>query len=236
MIGEPLPFRIEHTRNRQSRAVYLDDTVIIRLAHNLRPAEERLHIASLLKRISRRVERERCKAPIDPFRLLLTGTKECLVTTAHGSHYRFVLMSGAHAGAKRSPDGWTISTGPELRPVSLHRLLWRLLAVSEAPYLQHMVEEWNARTLRVPLKAVRCRFTSSQWGSCSHRGTITLSAALLFLPQRLLTYVIVHELAHIRHRNHSSAYWRTVEEALPTAQEDRALLKNYRLPSLSAHA
>lgn len=236
MIGKSFSYRIEHTRNRQSRAVVCDDIVIIRLARNLRPAEEHLHITSLLRRMTRRIKREQCKVPIDPFRPLLGGAKECLVTTAHGSRYCFALVSGTHTRAKRSSEGWTISIGPGLRHASLHRLLWRLLSLSEAPYLQRTIEGWNARTFRVRLKAMRCRFTSSQWGSCSHRGIITLNTALLFLPQHLLVYVIVHELAHFRHRNHSPAYWHTVEMTLPTAQEDRNLLKNYRLPSLSVHA
>ncbi|WP_272699030.1 M48 family metallopeptidase [Desulfovibrio sp. Fe33] len=55
--------------------------------------------------------------------------------------------------------------------------------------------------------ALRVRSQKTRWGSCSSRGTISLNAKLLFLPPELVDHLLLHELCHTRHLNHSEAYW-----------------------------
>ena len=59
-----------------------------------------------------------------------------------------------------------------------------------------------------------------------------LNTALLFLPPSVLRYVIVHELAHRIVPNHSRAFWREVERAMPTYERAYDALHDYRLPQL----
>lgn len=69
---------------------------------------------------------------------------------------------------------------------------------------------------------VKCQQT--RWGSCSSKGNINLNYKLLFLPAPLARYVLLHELAHIRHLNHSAAFWGLVETFEPDWRElDRAV-------------
>lgn len=77
------------------------------------------------------------------------------------------------------------------------------------------------------LKANGIRITSAatRWGSCSAKNTLNFSYKLALLPLDLVEYVVVHELAHIRHHNHSSAFWKLVGEMMPDYQVRRARLK-----------
>jgi predicted metal-dependent hydrolase len=59
--------------------------------------------------------------------------------------------------------------------------------------------------------AVAVRRQRTRWGSCSARGSISLNESLVFLPARLVRYVLVHELAHTRRLDHSAAFWALVE-------------------------
>jgi predicted metal-dependent hydrolase len=69
---------------------------------------------------------------------------------------------------------------------------------------------------------------TSRWGSCSSQGQITLNLFLVQLPWRLIDYVIVHELAHTKHLDHSHDFWRLVETIIPDAKARRAEIKRYR--------
>ncbi|ROQ92030.1 M48 family metallopeptidase [Desulfosoma caldarium] len=79
---------------------------------------------------------------------------------------------------------------------------------------------------RTGLSWARVRITTPQtrWGSYSSRGTVSLNAALLFLPPELVEMVIIHELCHSRHSRHDSAFWRLLARHQPDyAQLDAAL-------------
>lgn len=54
--------------------------------------------------------------------------------------------------------------------------------------------------------------TTTRWGSCSTTGTMSLSWRLAFAPRDVMRYVVMHELAHRRHMDHSPAFWATVSE------------------------
>lgn len=230
MASSSLRHQVERTRNKHSRAVIVDGTVVIRLAKNLSKREEERHIDYLLKRMRVIVEREAEKTVVHPFRRLLEGHSLEAVRLGDGREFTIALKPAARTRVRAGHNAWTIDVGPQLRTVPFHRLLWKTLSRYELPRLEAFVHALNNRTLRVPVSSVRVAFASSQWGSCSTRGVIMLNAALLFLPERLLEYVIIHELAHRLEQGHDDRFWSVVEAACPDYRARVAELKHYRLP------
>lgn len=67
----------------------------------------------------------------------------------------------------------------------------------------------------------------TRWGSCSSQNDIILNTYLMQLPWRLIDYVLLHELAHTKHHNHSASFWATLEKTLPDAQIRKREIKKY---------
>lgn len=75
--------------------------------------------------------------------------------------------------------------------------------------------ERASRETGLSYSALRVRRQKTRWGSCSARGTISLNAKLLFLPPELVDHLLLHELCHTKHLNHSKAYWACVASFEP---------------------
>lgn len=224
--------RIERTQNKHSRAFIRDNTIIIRLARRLNREEERRHIDHLLERMRAIAQEERKKTLIDPFRALLDGQPSDKIRLGNGKTFAVKLQPGARTAARRKQGGWNVEISPQIRRRALHHFLWNILSSQEKTRMEKLVHDINAATSNVRIANVKLRFASTQWGSCSSKGGIMLNTALLFLPVSLLRYVIIHELAHRKHANHSDAYWAEVERMMPRYRRSYEELKRYRLASL----
>lgn len=82
-----------------------------------------------------------------------------------------------------------------------------------------------APALGVVPKGFTVRDPKTRWGSCSSRGTLSFSWRLLFTPVPVLDYVVIHELAHLAHPDHSPRFWAKVQAHCPHAEASRAWLK-----------
>jgi len=82
-----------------------------------------------------------------------------------------------------------------------------------------------APLLEVSPRKLKLSTAKTQWGLCTAHGTVTLNLQLIKLPLRLIDYVVVHELAHLREMNHSAEFWKVVESACPDYVKLRSELK-----------
>ena len=72
------------------------------------------------------------------------------------------------------------------------------------------------------------RSQKSRWGSCSSRGTISLNDQLMFIPPDTVNYLLIHELCHTRHMNHSARFWQLVESCCADFRQHEMVLGNPR--------
>ena len=80
-------------------------------------------------------------------------------------------------------------------------------------------------TLQVHPTKERITSARCQWGGCSARNTLTFSWRIIMAPLHVIDYVVIHELAHIREKNHSPKFWKIVEATLPNYRDHRDWLK-----------
>ena len=112
------------------------------------------------------------------------------------------------AGARRSLRSWLAAEARR----------------SLEPWITELAAEGGFAFERIQLRRQRTR-----WGSCSRTGTISLNVSLLFQPPCVVRYLLLHELCHTRHMNHSDRYWRLVESHEPDYRNlDRALTRGWQ--------
>ncbi|TVR20509.1 MAG: M48 family peptidase [Anaerolineaceae bacterium] len=87
--------------------------------------------------------------------------------------------------------------------------------------------QWASKMGVVPGR-IQLRDMSRKWGSCSEIGSVTLNTALYYVPHDLVHYVIVHELAHLIHFDHSPQFWATVGQYIPDYERCEAALNEYQ--------
>ena len=75
--------------------------------------------------------------------------------------------------------------------------------------------DYYSRLLCATYNKLRIKDQKTRWGSCSNKGNINLNWRIIMAPHQVAAYVIIHELAHLKHMNHSKDFWKTVEESLP---------------------
>lgn len=102
----------------------------------------------------------------------------------------------------------------------------RVLKTEAEKYLPKRLE-FLAQQTNLQYKEVRVRRMTSRWGSCSSTKLITLNIFLMQLPNELIDYVLVHELVHTQHMDHSVDFWKTFEQLLPGAKKLRKMIKNH---------
>ena len=75
------------------------------------------------------------------------------------------------------------------------------------------------------VKSIRITGAKRRWGSCSRQNSLNFSLRLAMVPPEALEYVVVHELAHTRHHDHSRAFWAFLGQILPGYETQRRWLK-----------
>lgn len=114
----------------------------------------------------------------------------------------------------------------EQRKKAMQHLLSRVVADDFLPEITRRVMELNHLYFQKNVNGVKLKYNRSNWGSCSTKGNINLSTCLLFAPDDVVDYVIIHELAHLIEMNHSSRFWALVEKAMPDYKLKKKWLKD----------
>ncbi len=93
-------------------------------------------------------------------------------------------------------------------------------------YLPDLVQEYSIKMNLMPT-SISYRKNKRTWGSCNYKNGLNFNILLMKFPIELMEYVVIHELAHIEHKNHSKDFWNLVKEFCPDYKEREKIFKNF---------
>lgn len=100
----------------------------------------------------------------------------------------------------------------------------KALLIEAKEYLPKKIEEL-ANKFNFNYNNLSFKTAKTRWGSCSYNNNINLNINLMTLPDKMIEYVLIHELCHTKIKNHSKDFWKLVENCMPDYKEIRKKLK-----------
>jgi predicted metal-dependent hydrolase len=161
-----------------------------------------------------------------------TKTKEFIAGETFsylGRHYRLKVLDGELSVRLRHgylEVACPLTCNEEARLLAIRRSIIRW-------YKDHAHQKIHSRfsyfqnQLGLAPSRITIRDFSSRWGSCSVRGHISYNWRIIMASSRVIDYVIVHELCHLNHHDHSEAFWDNVRKIIPDWEKDRQWLKDH---------
>jgi predicted metal-dependent hydrolase len=222
--GDRWTVRVSGRARRLSVRVYPGGRVEVIVPPGASPAAVQKFIGTHRQWIHRRVEDLSTAAAIDDSR------PASIKLPAIGGHYAVEYEhSGEEAARVRvAGENLLVVSGPlhddRAIAAALRSWLGDLAHQQLGSELAKVAAECGFRYGRAQIRRQRTR-----WGSCSASGTISLNVCLLFLRPQVVRYLLVHELCHTRHMNHSAKFWALVESFEPDYRAlDQELLRGWQ--------
>ena len=216
--------RVSRRARRLSVRVYPGGRVEVVAPPGASPAAVQKFVGTHRQWIHRRVEDLSTAAAIDDRR------PTSIRLPAIGRHYAVEYQHAAGPAVRVRIDGENVIvvSGPlhddRAATAALREWLAELAREQLGKELGRVAAEGGFRYSRAQIRRQRTR-----WGSCSASGTISMNMCLLFLRPQVVRYLLVNELCHTRHMNHSNRFWSLVESVEPDYRElDRELLRGWQ--------
>ena len=224
---------VKSSRNRHSYARIKDGAVLISVPERLRgkKREETVHYLHLrMERLLRRHPGRFTERRIEfsgecvshPLGVETTISTEAVFSEK--PHYSIHERESSKKEVRISLPG---SLHGSEYSKTFNLLATRAISELSIAQLSAAVERINKEHFGERLGKIRIRRSRSIWGSISRDRNMTINFSLLYVPDDMLEYVVVHELSHIRNRRHDKRFWESVEEALPDYKERRAWLREH---------
>ena len=146
--------------------------------------------------------------------------------TYRGKQYPIAAKNGNRVGF----DDACFYMPPNMNPAQIKSACVQIYRMLAKHTLTEKVFDFAKRMSVMPT-AVKINSAKTRWGSCSARKSLNFSWRLIIADDKVINYVVVHELAHITEMNHSKRFWAIVEKILPDYREQKIKLKElqYRL-------
>jgi predicted metal-dependent hydrolase len=216
--GKVVTYTLRRSQRRRGMSLAIDDRGL-RVAAPLNATRDR--IESLLVEHSGWIHRK--LALWETRRPSPLTWKAGTIINVLGEAVELALATAAHTAIDRRGRRLLIAADADA-PDAMAKCVTAWMRATALEWFEQRAAHY-APEVAVAVPPIRLSQARTHWGYCSPRGRIHVNWRLIQAPPRLIDYVIVHELAHLREPNHSYRFWRWVEAVLPDYEERRRALR-----------
>jgi predicted metal-dependent hydrolase len=217
MLDLPLQYSVERSA-RRTLGLYVerDGSVLVRAPQSVSEARIAAAVKAKLKWIYRAQARVTALNPQQEGKEFVSGETVYFL----GQPHRLDFSPDAAPGVQRLGDVFVMHNDDKSRAEELLMGFYRAEGLTRLP----LIVRQRASTMGLQPGLVRVQELGHRWGSCTPKGNLNFHWKSLAVPVEVLHYLVVHELAHIVHRDHSAQFWRVVEAELPGWREHASWL------------
>lgn len=140
-----------------------------------------------------------------------------------GKYYKLKILKNKKYSVNIEGDFLQVNVKNELNILKVKKLLKEWFR--EKSFIYFKKETYNyAKINNLKINSVKVREYKARWGSCSNKGDISFNWRLIMAPPKIIEYVIIHELMHLKEHNHSPKYWNYVKSLYPNINEAKEWL------------
>ncbi|MCI4667069.1 MAG: M48 family metallopeptidase [Bacteroidia bacterium] len=143
-----------------------------------------------------------------------------------GSERKLLMIQGEKRWVRFEEEEIHISLSLREREASKEGVVFGALKALAKDYLLKRTKELGKWT-QSEFGDIRVKNIKSKWGSCSSKRNLNFNWHLIFLPDPLIDYIIIHELMHLRELNHSPRFWEWVEKYYPGYKKAEKAIREY---------
>ncbi|MCL1056830.1 M48 family metallopeptidase [Shewanella gelidimarina] len=142
-----------------------------------------------------------------------------------GRNYRLKVVTGEYVPVKLT-QGRLVATLPDgaKRSNLVRDAIIRWYKLNALRKIKEKVRRYSS-AMGIEAKSVSIKTFKSRWGSCSPKGELDFNWLIVMAPNRVVDYVVIHELCHLKQLDHSPKFWKEVERVMPDYAEHKEWLK-----------
>lgn len=208
--------------SRRTIAIHIDPFkgVIVRAPKQARDSEIRHLLEKKISWINKHLALARQRASEIPRHNFMAGD----IFLFRGEEYSLVFETAKKNHIDIAGHYIVIGLKPETPREKIPEILKKWYIAQAREILNERVLVYSP-SLGVKPARVAVRGQSKRWGSCSAKGNLNLNWKLIMAPPEILDYIVAHELCHLKHPNHQSEFWKTLESIMPDYASRRNWLK-----------
>lgn len=208
-----IPYEMSFSQRKSlAISVHPDSSVLVKAPLGTAPEDIEIRVKKKARWIKRQIRYFEQFNPRTPDRKYVGGETHLYL----GKKYRLKINNDTKNSVKLI-NGFFLITSPDTDPVMIKKLLDNWYRQKASIYFTKIFDEcWDKFKKRDCTKPqLKILKLQKRWGSLSKSGTLSLNIDLIKTPKECLEYVVIHELCHLAHHDHSPEFYKLLEISLP---------------------